>query len=304
MHTGHELRDFLTSRRASLTPEEVGLPPSHSPRRVKGLRREEVAILAGVSVDYYTKLEQGRVGNISEQVLASIEAALRLDELERQHLRSLLNPDSVRTPGPAPMVKARPAALAMIHALDPVPAVIHGPHLEVLGINHTAKALLDDFDAMPIRDRNMARWMFLNPRAKQVYPDWADIAAQIVAILRAAAGADACNDRLAELIGELSLASPEFARFWADYQLFEHTHGIKRFFHEAVGEMQLNYQALPLPGDHGQNVIVYTADKGSPSEQKLAFLSSWTATPRQPDSSKRIDNPGESAHATDTDSTA
>src|SRR5215470_5826312 len=201
MHTGRELRDFLTSRRESLTPEEVGLPPSHSHRRVAGLRREEVAILAGVSVDYYVKLEQGRVGNVSEQVLVSIEAALRLDELERKHLRSLLSADSVHSPRPAPAVKARHAALAMINALDPVPAVIHGPHLEVLGINHAATTLLDDFDAMPVRERNMARWMFLNPRAKQVYLDWADIAAQTVAILRNAAAADACNARLAKLVG-------------------------------------------------------------------------------------------------------
>ena len=304
MHTGRELRDFLTSRRASLTPAGVGLPPSHSHRRVKGLRREEVAILAGVSVDYYAKLEQGRVGNISEQVLASIEAALRLDELERKHLRSLLNPDSVHTPRPAPTVKARLAVLTMIHALDPVPAVIHGPHLEVLGINHAAKSLLDDFDAMPTRERNMARWMFLAPRARQVYLDWADIAAQMVAVLRAAAVAGVRNDRLAELVGELSMASPEFARFWADYRLFEHTHGIKRFFHEAVGEMRLNYETLSLPNDGGQTIIVYTADKGSPSEEKLALLSSWSATPMEPDSSERVDDTGELAHATDMDGTA
>jgi transcriptional regulator with XRE-family HTH domain len=286
---GRELRDFLTSRRASLTPEEVGLPPSHAHRRVKGLRREEVAILAGVSVDYYVKLEQGRVGNISEQVLSSIETALRLDELERKHLRSPLNAESVYTPQPAPAMKARPAALAMISALDPVPAVIRGPHLEVLGLNHAAKALLDDFDAMPIRDRNLARWMFLNPRAKQVYPDWADIAAQLVAILRAAGADGVRNDRLAELVGELSMASPEFARFWADYRLFEHTHGTKRFFHEAVGEMQLNYEALPLPGDGGQMVVIYTADKGSPSEEKLALLSSWSATPIEPHPHSGVD---------------
>ncbi|MFC6159116.1 helix-turn-helix transcriptional regulator [Kribbella jiaozuonensis] len=290
MHGSRELRDFLTSRRASLTPEDVGLPPSQTHRRVKGLRREEVAILAGVSVDYYVKLEQGRVGNISEQVLASIEDALRLDELERQHLRSLLSSDSVHPRRRPPLVKARPAALAMINALDPVPAVILGPHLEVLGINHAAKALLDDFDAMPIRERNLARWMFLDPRPKQIYLDWAKIAAETVAILRAAAVAGVCNERLTELVGELSVASPEFVRFWADYRLFEHTHGIKRFFHEAVGEMQLNYQALPLPGDNGQTVIVYTADKGSPSEEKLALLSSWSATPMEPDSAKRVDH--------------
>ena len=282
MHGSRELRDFLTSRRASLTPEDVGLPPSRAQRRVKGLRREEVAILAGVSVDYYVKLEQGRVGNISEQVLSAIENALRLDELERQHLRSLLTGGNVYTPRRAPVVKARPAALAMIDALDPVPAIILGPHLEVLGSNHAARALLDDFDAMPIRERNFARWMFLDQRPRQIYRDWSKIAAETVAILRAAAVAGVCNERLTELVGELSVASPEFARFWAEYRLFEHTHGVKRFFNEAVGDMQLNYQALPLPGDTGQKVIVYTADKGSASEEKLALLSSWSATSIMP----------------------
>jgi hypothetical protein len=276
---GNELREFLSSRRAALMPEEVGLPASMSSRRVRGLRREEVAILAGVSVDYYTKLEQGRAANISEQVLDAIENALRLDDLERRHLRSLIRPTSVYTPRtPVPVgLKARPAALTMIHAMT-VPAVIHGPRLEVLGINAAGKALIDDFDAMPVEERNMARWMFLNPRAKTVYVDWDQIAPQMVAILRAAAIPGVRDDRLEALVGELTVASPEFARFWADYRLFEHNHGVKHFYNEVVGEMKINYETLAMPGERGQTVIVYSADKGSPSEEKLQLLTSWNTS--------------------------
>ena len=273
----NELRDFLASRRAAIAPEDVGLPRATSTRRVPGLRREEVAILAGVSVDYYVKLEQGRAANVSDQVLEAIERALNLDPLESTHLRTLLRPGNVYTPRRAPAaIKARPAVLSMIHALS-VPAVIHGPHLEVLGINQAARILLDDFDAMPVAERNMARWMFLSPRAKTVYVNWNAIAPQMVAILRAAAIEGVRNDALSTLVGDLTLASPDFARMWTDYRLFEHTFGVKHFFNEAVGELKVNYETMPLPGDGGQTVVVYTADPGSPSEEKLRLLGSWAA---------------------------
>ncbi|MFF3437549.1 helix-turn-helix transcriptional regulator [Streptosporangium sp. NPDC002721] len=277
MATGNELRDFLTSRRAALSPEGVGLPHPTTTRRVKGLRREEVAILAGVSVDYYVKLEQGRAGNVSDQVIDAVARALRLDEVEGRYLRSLLHPgvEYASRRGPA-AAKARPALLSMIHAID-VPAVIHGPRLEVLGINHAGRALLDDFGAMPIAERNTARWMFLNPRARVVYRDWAEIAADVVAVLRAGAVPGTDDEALSRIVGELSTRSEEFASMWADYRLSEHQHGVKRFFHEAVGDMRLNYQTLHLPDGHGQSIVVYTADTGSPSEEKLRLLSSWTA---------------------------
>lgn len=272
-----ELRDFLTSRRAALTPESVGLPPSVGARRVPGLRREEVAMLAGVSVDYYVKLEQGRAVNISEQVLEAIERALRLDELERRHLRSLLRATHRPRSGPGPVEtpppKARAAIRAMVDAMA-VPAIVHGPLLEVLGLNATARALFADFEAMPLKERNLARWMFLDPSARRVYLEWDRHAAQMVAILRAAAQGPHAG-RLTRLVGELSVASPDFARHWADYRLHQHTHGVKRFANELVGEMCLNYQALPLQEDAGQTVVVYHADPGSPSAEKLDLLSSW-----------------------------
>ena len=277
MSNGNALRDFLVSRRAAIEPEDVGLPHATSNRRVRGLRREEVAILAGVSVDYYIKLEQGRVGNVSNQILEAVDRALRLDHLERLHFRALLDPDSIHTRRVPPVtIRARPAVLSMIEALDPAPAVIHGPHLEVLGINRAGKLLLDDFDAMPPAERNMARWMFLNPRAHVVYRNWDAIAPQMVAILRNAAAANADNEYLLALVSTLTAASDDFARYWADYRIFEHTHGVKLFYNEEVGELRLNYEALPLPADHGQTVIVYTADHGSPSAEKLLTMSRQT----------------------------
>ncbi|HEX7302479.1 helix-turn-helix transcriptional regulator [Lentzea sp.] len=265
----NELRDFLTSRRAALSPEDVGLPAATTPRRVEGLRRAEVAILAGVSVDYYVKLEQGRARNVSEQVFEAVARALRLDDAESRYLASLLQP---RT---APAVaRARPALQSMIRAMD-VPAAIHGPHLEVLGINHAGKALLDDFDAMPAADRNTAKWMFLNPRARVVYRDWAEIAADVVAVLRASP----VGEELSKIVGDLSTRSAEFAGMWAAYRVSEHQHGVKRFFHEAVGDLRLNWQTLRLPDGLGQTIVIYSADTGSPSKEKLRLLNSWTAQP-------------------------
>ncbi|MFD4674877.1 helix-turn-helix transcriptional regulator [Lentzea sp. NPDC058450] len=281
-----ELRDFLTSRRAALSPEDVGLPAATTPRKVKGLRRAEVAILAGVSVDYYVKLEQGRARNVSEQVVDAIARALRLDDVESRYFASLLQPEARR----AATTRARPALQSMIRAID-VPAVIHGPHLEILGINHAGKALLDDFEAMPVEERNLATWMFLNPRARVVYRDWTEIAADIVATLRASIVPGRANEAVSKIVGDLSTRSEEFAAMWADYRLSEHQHGVKRFFHEAVGDMKLNWQTLALPDAGGQTVVIYSADTGSPSEEKLRLLNSWTAGGRRSDHPRTVTPP-------------
>jgi len=272
--TDDGIKEFLTSRRAAISPESVGLPLAMTSRRVPGLRREEVAILAGVSVDYYTKFEQGRATNISEQVLEAIERALKLSDLERRHLRSLLRPDARITSGAlVPRPKARAAVVTMIHSLG-VPAIVHGPLLEILAINDTARALFDDFPAMPVEHRNLVRWMFLNPRAREVYLEWERHASEMTAILRAAANGPR-TEALDRLVGELTIESPDFARFWGEYRLYEHTHGLKRFGNDIVGEMQLHYETLPLVGERGQTIVVYSADPGSPSEEKLQLLSSW-----------------------------
>ncbi|WP_328324905.1 helix-turn-helix transcriptional regulator [Kribbella sp. NBC_00382] len=273
-----ELSEFLRSRRAQLTPPDVGLPWNGESRRVNGLRREEVAVLAGVSADYYTRLEQGRARNVSEQVLAAVADALRLTELERKHLYDLARPATGGANAGTKAPKARVAVQMMLAALDPVPAVIHGPRLEVVAINRMGSVLIDDFDAMPPAERNMARWMFVNPKARVVYPDWPEVAAQMVAILRAAVKPRTPDPALTRLVDTLREESAEFARCWSEYKVFQHTHGTKRFHHDAVGEMEINYESLVPPDDPQLSLIIYTAATGSPSEEKLKLLSSWAAT--------------------------
>lgn len=261
-----ELREFLRSRRARLTPADVGLPTNGAGRRVAGLRREELAMLAGVSADYYARLEQGRATNVSGQVLVAVADALHLNDVERDYLTTLVKgPESAPV---APPNRVRPALRSMINALGAVPAMLHGPLFEVLAVNKAAGVLIDDFAAMPAADRNLARWIFLNPKARTVYVDWDEIAAQMVAVIRAA-GANEAGRRVSELCADLSSRSAEFARFWADHRVFRHTHGPKRFHHPSVGTMTLNYESLQLPDDPGLSLVIYSADVGSPSEAKL-----------------------------------
>jgi Predicted transcriptional regulator with C-terminal CBS domains len=275
MPTG--LREFLMSRRAAIDPTSVGLPGSLEPRRTPGLRREDVAALAGVSVDYIARLEQGRIGIVSDQVLNAISDALQLDELERQHLRALVAPQQRRVVRQQPArLFARPSIRALIDQM-PNPAMIQGPRMEILASNGSMRVLLTDWNAMPAAERNIARWLFLSPEARVRYADWEAVAATTVASLRAAHDPRHPDEALERLVGELTLASPEFARYWADYRLFKHTHGTKKFFHETVGEFTLSYDTLDIPGSGGQTLCVYTADPGSPSEEKLGLLLSWAA---------------------------
>jgi transcriptional regulator with XRE-family HTH domain len=269
MDRSAQLRDFLRSRRARLQPADLGLPARPDGRRTAGLRREEIAVAAGISVDYYIRLEQGRAGNVSTQVLDSLAQALRLDDLERTHLSTLVQPARARSSPP----KASAAVRAMVTALDPTPALLHGPFLEVLGVNRVGAMLFDDFDTMPVAQRNLARWTFLDPRARVVYPQWPVVAAQMVAILRRAAGAHGDDPRLSALVAELSAASADFARWWTDHRIFQHTYGVKTIRHELVGDLELNYQSLLIPQEPDQYVVVYTAPPSSAAAERLGMLS-------------------------------
>lgn len=273
------LGDFLVSRRAAIDPATTGLPATHTPRRVPGLRREEVAALAGVSVAYYIKLEQGRIGQVSDDVLAAIERALQLDDLERRHLRALVDSAGRRRAEPEHVAEVvRPELATMMRGLG-TPAMVYNGHFEVLAVNRVAAALLDDFEA----ERNLVRWTFLSPRAREVYADWDTIAPQVAAAVRYRASQTGPDPVLAQLVGEVTMASPEFARFWADYRLYEHSHGVKRFRNEVVGELSLRYETLTLPADDGQELVVYSAAPGSPDEEKLHLLASWaTSAPAEP----------------------
>ncbi|MGW4767105.1 helix-turn-helix domain-containing protein [Nocardia sp. NPDC004278] len=276
-----ELRDFLRSRRARISPDEVGLGSHAGRRRVPGLRREEVAQLAGVSVDYYVRLERGRTPNASASVLEAVARALRLDPAERAHLFDLAEP----RPGfgrrrPAPPQRVRPGLLRVLDALTDTPAMILGHRLDVLGANPLAKALYTDFDALPSRDRNLARFVFLDPTAHDLLADWETAARGTVAALRLYAGRHRHDSRLNELVGELSVRDEDFRQWWADHDVLQYTHGLKLYRHPLVGELTLAYESLTLPDDPDQALYLYTAEPDSPSEHALRLLGSWSASTR------------------------
>ncbi|MEU8587429.1 helix-turn-helix transcriptional regulator [Streptomyces sp. NPDC048664] len=274
-----ELRDFLRSRRARVGPDEVGLGPHAGRRRVPGLRREEVAQLAGVSVDYYVRLERGRTPNASSAVLDAVARALRLDQAERAHLFDLARP----RPGsgrrrPTPPQRVRPGLLRILDALTATPAMILGHRLDVLAANPLAKALYTDFDALPHRDRNLARFVFLDPTAHDLLADWETAARGTVAALRLYAGRHPHDARLNELVGELSVRDEDFRQWWADHDVLRYTHGIKPYRHPLVGELDLAYESLTLPDDPDQSLYLYTAEPGSPSAHALDLLATWSAS--------------------------
>jgi transcriptional regulator with XRE-family HTH domain len=278
MRQPNELREFLRSRRARLTPPDVGLSWNRSGRRVTGLRREELALAAGVSVDYYTRLEQGRAGNVSDQVLHALADVMRLSPAERRHLSDLVRSPATASPTSRP-VRGRPALHTLLQSLDPIPAFLQTARMDIVALNRMAKVLIDDFEAMPRVERNLVRWLFLNPRARLVYPDWAEVSAMTVAYLRMAAGQDPDDPRLGELVDGLTASSAEFARLWADYSVTYCTYGTKRVHHPEVGTMTFDFESFVPSADPDLYLLVYTAPAGSPSAEKLDKLSRLTADP-------------------------
>ncbi|GAA4130207.1 helix-turn-helix transcriptional regulator [Nocardioides fonticola] len=275
--TAHtELGEFLRACRAAVSPAEVGLPTTPG-RRVAGLRREEVALLAGVSADYYTRLEQGRHHTPSDSVVEALANALRLDPAARAHLADLARPRPTGRRGTPEVQRVRASVHRMLDSFVDHPAFVLGRRTDVLAANRLAKALIADFDAMPVRERNKTRWMILDPRAREIYPDWEQVAAEVVGTLRLDAGRHPDDPRLGELVGELAVKSEEFRRWWADHRVVERTHGTKRM-ESVVGPITIAYEAMTLPGDPDQTLFVYTTEPGSTSEQNLRLLASWTAS--------------------------
>lgn len=273
-----ELREFLRSRRARLTPEEAGLLPQSGARRVPGLRREEVAQLAGVSVDYYVRLERGRNLNPSESVLDALSRALGLNDTERDHLYALARPTRGRRRPLTPQ-RVRPGLLRVLESLTDTPATVMGRRLDVLASNRMSRALFTDFDALPRRDRNMARYMFLDESARELYVDWEPAARSTVAALRLYAGRQPDDPQLAELIGELSLRDQDFRLWWAEHDVVRHSHGVKHMHHPLVGDMTLAYESLIVTDDPEQSLGLHTAEAGTRSDEALRLLASWTNEP-------------------------
>jgi transcriptional regulator with XRE-family HTH domain len=272
-----EFGEYLRQRRAELQPADVGLPTTTF-RRVRGLRREEVAQLAGVSTDYYTRLEQGRDLSPSDAVLDALARALDLDEAGRAHLQHLAHPARTSRRRATAVQRVRPAVRSMLDGWTGQPAFVLGRRGDVLATNALARALLADFEAMPYRDRNLTKWILLDPAARELYVDWAQIASEMVAILRLDAGAHPDDPRTTELVGELTLKSPEFSRWWSQHKVLDRTWGHKRFRHPVVGPLEIDYETLHLPGDPDQTLFVYRAPEGdTASAEALNILASWNA---------------------------
>jgi transcriptional regulator with XRE-family HTH domain len=269
-----ELREFLRSRRARVTPAGAGLPLRPGSRRVPGLRREEVAQLAGVSVDYYVRLERGRTANVSESVLDAVARALQLNELERTHLFTLAKPSRSR-PRALPPQQVRPGLQLVVDSITDVPVLVLGRRLDVLAANPLARALFTDFDALPPHFRNMARLVFLHDHVRSVCADWRAAAQGIVANLRLYAGRYPHDPALADLVGELSVQDPDFRRWWADHDVDQHTYGVRHCHHGLVGDLILGYEAFTPADDPEQTLWVSTVQPGSVSEERLKLLASW-----------------------------
>ena len=274
-----ELAEFLRSRRARISPDAAGVAPYHGRRRVDGLRREEVAQLAGVSVDYYVRLEQGRTANVSEAVLDAVARALSLDAQERAHLRRLTRP-ARRPQRPAPRQRVRPQVRHLLDAMTDAAAYVVGRRTDVLAWNRLGVALIADFDTLPERQRNFARLMFGDETAAQtLFLDRPAKARDLVAFLHIDAGRHPDDPALAELVGELSLHSELFRRLWADHPVRDKGHATATLRHPLVGTVELAYEALRLPDDPEQLLVTYSAPPNSDAATALRLLASWHADP-------------------------
>jgi transcriptional regulator with XRE-family HTH domain len=288
--TKAEIREFLTSRRARITPQQAALPVFGDNRRVPGLRREEVAMLAGVSADYYTRLERGNLSGASESVLDAIARALQLDEAERAHLFDL-----ARAAGPGRTRRrsapkhVRPSVQRILDAMTDAPALVQNGRLDILGANRLGRALYSELYLDPTRPVNHALFTFLDPRAHDFYSEWDRAANDGVALLRAEAGRNPYDRGLTDLVGELSTRSEEFRIRWAAHNVRAHQTGAKHFHHPVVGDLTLTFEMMELAADPGLNLLAYSAEPGSRSQEALNLLASWTATLDQPETTHAAD---------------
>ncbi|MFE6127391.1 helix-turn-helix domain-containing protein [Streptomyces sp. NPDC056437] len=269
----NELGEFLRTRRAELTPADVGLPDSGALRRVPGLRREEVAQLAAISTDYYTRVEQGRL-KASEPVVAALARALRLNEDQTVYLRGLATKRGGRAPR-RPAQRVRPQLQRLLDLLSEAPALVLGRHMDVLAWNSLAAALVTDFSALPQPERNYLRLAFLDPDVRRLFTDWESTARTCVAYLRMDAMQYPDDPRLAALVGELSVKDPDFRVWWATHDVAHKACGTKALDHPVAGALTLDWEILGCTTDPDQQLMVMTAAPGSSSEEGLRFLASW-----------------------------
>ena len=276
-----QVREFLSSRRARISPEQAGLPAYGGNRRVKGLRREEVAMLAGVSVDYYVRMERGSLAGASESVLDAIASALQLDEAERDHLYALARESgtgSRRRKRKTPAT-VRPALQQVLDAITDAPAWIRNGRHDVLAMNQLARALYAPVLADPRRPANTTRFVYLHPEAaEQFFVDYDQITRDAAAMLRLEAGRNPHDEELIALVGELSTRSELFRQRWASQDVRFHRSGRKRLRHPVVGQLDLDFEAMELPSEPGLQLNIYTAPADTPTADGLKMLASWAAS--------------------------
>jgi transcriptional regulator with XRE-family HTH domain len=277
--------DFLKARRAQLTPHEVGLPEAGTHRKVAGLRREEVAQLAAISVDYLTRLEQGRV-QASASVLLTLSRALRLDDDQQAYLYQLAG--QAPLPRRRPAQKTRPAMRRLLDQLTQTPAVVLGRRLDILAWNASATALYTDFAQIPARRRNYVRLLFTDPAFRGLHADWEHDARIVVASLRMEAARDPGDPELALLVGELSVQDADFRTWWATHQVTGAGYGVKHYRHPLVGDLTLDCDTWDSPDGSGQRLMVLTAEPGTPSHERLCILASWNAEPHAGPGAERL----------------
>ncbi len=278
MENTSTLADFLRSARARVTPQDVGLGNGGlTARRVPGLRRDEVAMLAGMSVDYYTRMEQGRIKHASDAVVNGLCKALRLNDTERSYLFGLFSPGAGRPVPQKRATKVRPILRQMMDQMDSTAAFILGVGMDVLAMNDLAKVLLHDFTKETGLSRSLARWAFLDPEGHARYLDWDAAAADMAAILRRDSTSHPNDRELNELIGELTVKSDKFRQWWPQHKVYECSSGTKHLMHPLAGELSIEYETFPVPGEPDQQMFLYTAKKDSPSHDALRILASWGA---------------------------
>jgi transcriptional regulator with XRE-family HTH domain len=277
---------FLKARRAQLTPQECGLPETDSARKVAGLRREEVAQLAAISVDYYTRLEQGRV-RASVSALNTLARALRLDDDQERYLYELAGRTDAHRPRRRPIQRLRPAMRRLLDQLTQTPALVLGKRLDILAWNPAAVALYTDFAAIPAQRCNYMRLLFTHPVVRQLHQDWAHDAREAVAALRMEAAADPDDPDLAQLVGELSLHDADFRTWWAEHRVNSASYGTKHYHHHLVGNLTLDCDTWTSPDGSGQRLMILTAEPDSASHDALRILTSWTA--QQPSTDRTED---------------
>ncbi|MFF1400600.1 helix-turn-helix domain-containing protein [Streptomyces sp. NPDC058287] len=283
METAKDIKDFLMTRRAKITPDQVGLPASGR-RRVPGLRREEVAFLAGVSAEYYVQIERGQIAGVSDEVLHAIATALQLDDVETTHLfdlaRAATKAGKKASRARSPRQQVTQSLQALIDSMVGAPTIVQNGRLDIVAANPLGRALYGAVYEHQPEPPNLARFIFLADRADEIFPNWEKAADDAVALLRVEATRSPYSKAVAALVGELATRSTEFGTRWAAHDVRAHRSGTKQFHHSAVGDMTLRFEALDVASAPGLTVIGYTAEPASPSHEALMLLSSWAATER------------------------